>query len=491
MKAVISTLLGYDPKQENTEGGVLGVCEAYYGCVEAQGRGSLHCHMMVWIASALNPDQIKARALANGGDADFQRRLIAYLDDVITNHVPDDPHPELETPLDRFHPCATRGPGKDVAESDLEDAQASDFHRLVKRCQMHSHTHSCWKYWKGGAEPKTCRFDLSESNYTPITIIDPETGEITLHFLHSLVNNFNETMLKAIRCNMDIKFIGSGPAAKPILFYITDYITKSQLQTHVAFAALELAVAKLQDYDADTTQVALRARQLLQKCAYSMIAQQELSAPQVMSYILDLEDHFTSHKYKNLYWSSMEYFIDLEDPSPDCYTQVSQKSPESAGQEPEGESAEHSDEDALGPDDDDCDARSVVSLHDEDDNAAILALEEDAPNITVRLDTNGRMLPSASQARDYQQRGKLLERVCVWDFVAQSHKECIKRKLVADESEEFCVEGDPDGDDGIAPGLPDQDEPSNDSHASEGNLDFDWNPHLPFMVVRWSFPHLP
>jgi hypothetical protein len=88
MKAVISTLLGYDPKQENTEGGVLGVCEAYYGCVEAQGRGSLHCHMMVWIASALNPDQMKARALANGGDADFQRRLIAYRDDVISNHVP-------------------------------------------------------------------------------------------------------------------------------------------------------------------------------------------------------------------------------------------------------------------------------------------------------------------------------------------------------------------------------------------------------------------
>jgi hypothetical protein len=44
---------------------------------------------------------------------------------------------------------------------------------------------------------------------------------------------------------MDIKFIGSGASAKGILHYITDYITKSQLKTHVVFAMLELAVKKL------------------------------------------------------------------------------------------------------------------------------------------------------------------------------------------------------------------------------------------------------
>jgi hypothetical protein len=43
-------------------------------------------------------------------------------------------------------------------------------------------------------------------------------------------NNFNETMIEAIRNNMDIKFIGSGSTAKAILYYITDYITKTQLQ---------------------------------------------------------------------------------------------------------------------------------------------------------------------------------------------------------------------------------------------------------------------
>jgi hypothetical protein len=48
---------------------------------------------------------------------------------------------------------------------------------------------------------------------------------------------------------MDIKFIGSGASAKAILYYITNYITKSQLKTHVAYTTLELAVAKLGQYD--------------------------------------------------------------------------------------------------------------------------------------------------------------------------------------------------------------------------------------------------
>ena len=77
-----------------------------------------------------------------------------------------------------------------------------------------------------------------------------ETGEICMHCLDGLVNNFNETILEAIRCNMDIKFIGSGSAAKAIIYYITNYITKSQLKTHVAYSALELSIKKLGEYNA-------------------------------------------------------------------------------------------------------------------------------------------------------------------------------------------------------------------------------------------------
>ncbi|KAJ7786845.1 hypothetical protein B0H14DRAFT_2166304, partial [Mycena olivaceomarginata] len=53
-----------------------------------------------------------------------------------------------------------------------------------------------------------------------------ETGEMNLRCLDGLVNNFNATILEAMHCNMDIKFIGSGTSAKGILYYITDYITR-------------------------------------------------------------------------------------------------------------------------------------------------------------------------------------------------------------------------------------------------------------------------
>ncbi|KIK67021.1 hypothetical protein GYMLUDRAFT_156714 [Collybiopsis luxurians FD-317 M1] len=45
--------------------------------------------------------------------------------------------------------------------------------------------------------------------------------------------------MKAVRCNMDITSVGSGASAQAVLYYITKYITKSRLKTHVAYAALE------------------------------------------------------------------------------------------------------------------------------------------------------------------------------------------------------------------------------------------------------------
>ncbi|PBK94460.1 hypothetical protein ARMGADRAFT_927511 [Armillaria gallica] len=47
MKAFIQCILGYTGKDLDLNKGLLGVMKAYYGCVEAQGRGTLHCHMLV------------------------------------------------------------------------------------------------------------------------------------------------------------------------------------------------------------------------------------------------------------------------------------------------------------------------------------------------------------------------------------------------------------------------------------------------------------
>jgi hypothetical protein len=150
-----------------------------------------------------------------------------------------------------------------------------------------------------------------------------------LALLDGMVNNFNATILQTMRCNMNIKFIGSGPAAKAILYYITDYITKMELKTNVAFAALELAVTKLGVFNPTDDSLTVHAKQMLQKCAHTTISCQEVAAQMVATYLMNWDDHFTSYKYRKLYWTSFEQYLNSQLLSPECYEQPTSNPPSS------------------------------------------------------------------------------------------------------------------------------------------------------------------
>jgi hypothetical protein len=166
MKAFISALLGYDPEHKNLEGGNLGVVKAYYGHAEAQGRGTLHCHMVVWLEGGLNPDEIKKQALSSdASDIEFYKHLLAFLDDTISNKIPPEPQPHPEVPSNKYNPCSVRGiPFVDISCPEKTDDHASqpdiqltsiipeiqqDIHNVVSQCQSHEHFKTCFKYWRG------------------------------------------------------------------------------------------------------------------------------------------------------------------------------------------------------------------------------------------------------------------------------------------------------------------------------------------------------
>ena len=299
MKAFLKIVLGFDPSRSESAGGMLGRVTAYYGCVEAQGRGTLHCHMLIWLKGALNCDQIRERVLK--GDDHFQMDMINFIDDCISNEIPSAPVEKVAVPSDTVHPCSVRG----ITDLNAKLQRSKDLHNIVKSCQSHKHSATCYKYWKKGQQ-KECRFGLGESHFSPKTEFDCHTGELKPRCLDGLVNNFNAAMIELIHCNMDIQFLSSGPSTKAVIYYITDYITKAQLKTHVAYAALALAVQKLEQIDNQDDQPTIFAKKLLQKCAFSMVAQQELSGQQVASYLMDLEDHFSSHIFEPLYWTNFE-----------------------------------------------------------------------------------------------------------------------------------------------------------------------------------------
>ncbi|EGO04884.1 hypothetical protein SERLA73DRAFT_43512 [Serpula lacrymans var. lacrymans S7.3] len=107
-----------------------------------------------------------------------------------------------------------------------------------------------------------------------------------------------------MRCNMDIKYIGSGQAAN---YYVTDYITKSTLPVHVGFDALQYAVKqngiKWVSSEESTT---FRNRSLFTKAVNAIMAQQELSHQQVMSYLVGGGDCYKSHFFKVLRWGDFD-----------------------------------------------------------------------------------------------------------------------------------------------------------------------------------------
>lgn len=398
MRTFIKNILGFDCDDEliQKEGGVLGKVRSYYGCVEAQGRGSLHCHMLVWIDGAKNPNEIRDLLLKNPGDA-FAKELTAMLDDVITNDVPCLVGSDVEVPSDNHHPCSVRS--LDSENPLLVDARSKDMINLVKHCQIHSHSHTCYKYWRGPPEPKECRFDLDKDNVRPCTTVDPETGELTLRCLNGLVNNFNCTMLEAIRSNMDLKFIGSGQSAKAVLYYITDYITKTQLKAHVAFAALELAAKRLEAGLATDDEPLTRAKRLLQKCAYAMISHQELSAQQVSAYLLGTGDKYTNGAFKHLWWTSFESAVNVVSPLSKDGTV-----PPVTGIDMQSDTPE---------------------LH---RNMSDLMLGEQEVGL---VNDDGHLVSKCGQVADYIHRDADLSRMNVWDFLSVCEKVRLRPAEVA------------------------------------------------------------
>lgn len=129
MKAFICALLGFRDDERLSYKGILGKVKAYYGTVEAQGRGTLHCHMMIWLEGGLQPDEVKQKISQE--DSEFRQRLFAFLDDSISTDLLEDVSPESAV----YHPCSVRSPLSEKSE-DVE----KDQHLLVLCCQYHTHS---------------------------------------------------------------------------------------------------------------------------------------------------------------------------------------------------------------------------------------------------------------------------------------------------------------------------------------------------------------
>ena len=174
--------------------GLFGKCTAYYGTVETQGRGTLHCHMLVWLEGHPSPQQMRDMMVDS---AQYQADMFTWLESLIkcellgTTAIVTEPNgpmrkPDLSKSADYVNPGTTLGPSiSDVHPEQFPLQFASDVNDVVIHSNWHHHTDTCWKYLAPG-EPRTdenCRMRIDGVTREG-TSIDEQTGSILLRRLH-------------------------------------------------------------------------------------------------------------------------------------------------------------------------------------------------------------------------------------------------------------------------------------------------------------------
>ncbi|EGO28292.1 hypothetical protein SERLADRAFT_405892 [Serpula lacrymans var. lacrymans S7.9] len=244
--------------------GLFGTCLAHYGMVEAQGRGSLHCHMLLWLKGNLAPQDLHDHMSADDG---FKTLMFTWLESIIHSHLPGEDALQTKTPGEPLHrPCKAH-----IADPCLNDELKSvnmtneDFaiafcqtvRDLAIECNWHKHTDTCWKYLKP-----------------------------------------------------DIKFISSGESAKAFVYYVTKYITKSSLAAHISLAAVLYAIQQNnKKFQGLQPMAGTVNKSWFTKTVNAIMTRQELSHQQVMSYLVGGGDHYTSHTYKMIKWQQFDKYM--------------------------------------------------------------------------------------------------------------------------------------------------------------------------------------
>ncbi|CAF1021874.1 unnamed protein product, partial [Rotaria magnacalcarata] len=266
-------------------GGVLGPTKGYFGTVENQGRGSLHLHLLIWLNHEYTPAQLKE----NIKNQDFRDNLLKYLEDVVKEDLDlfrDESNDGTNTAsanrvsiqetgsiTDEVVPACQ--PTPNPASGDFHRIFCKDVVRLVETSNIHKHSTTCYKYSKGKSDTsKTCRMRMPRV-LVKTSNIDLSTGQITMRRSHPWINNFNEWLISACRSNMDIKFIWSGNDAKALVYYITDYVTKSTLAFHDRFTLAQQGVKSIEQQRVTNSidNAIEKSRKLVLRC-YNMIASQ-------------------------------------------------------------------------------------------------------------------------------------------------------------------------------------------------------------------------
>ncbi|KAF8198241.1 hypothetical protein K438DRAFT_1495238, partial [Mycena galopus ATCC 62051] len=286
--------------------GIFGKVRVYYGVVEAQGRGNLHIHMLIWLEHGRSPIEIKEML----EDPAFMEKAFRWYEDVVSHDIPEGTVPyKASEHAYKGEPVMSRPTSfKEGEEEAMKNAQ--DVRDVIENtAQIHVHGDTCFKYLPKTLKnlrdnDKDCRFQLPRIQVKE-THLDEE-GSMVLKCNNGAVNGYNPTIVSTMRCNMDVKLIGSGTMAMAMFSYVGNYVIKTSLDTAFMFSALCARIKAIKDSPPKTEDgeddKAEQSRLLMVKTVNQLVGKRELSAQQVATELMSWPTKYTNRRFPKFYW---------------------------------------------------------------------------------------------------------------------------------------------------------------------------------------------
>jgi hypothetical protein len=312
INVTLETLMGIERSRCHVRSskGVLGRLSGYFGVVEAQGRGSLHTHMLAWLADVPNADEMVE--LLRGES--FRERIIEYLKGNI--------HADVEGLDEKYVKETKRETG--ITYSRPLDPDQSDWGRrfkemervLARTYQVHvCNLTTCLRRNRQG------KLGCKRRAPWPIERETSVEGNGTMHLArrYGFLNGYNPGLLVGCRCNIDTKFNTNGEETKDAVWYCTGYAFKDPEKSYNQSALLAKGFLYHQNNtlraETETSTLRDQNRLLIYRCFNALNQQNELSGPQVISYLMGWGDVFRSHRYTPVYWSQVAHALREEYPA--------------------------------------------------------------------------------------------------------------------------------------------------------------------------------
>lgn len=268
------------------EKGILGHVQGYIGTVEAQGRGSLHLHMLIWLKDS--PTSTEINELLHSES--FRARVSTYINETIKADIDNMTTEEILSLPKNCEVSYSRT--KQPADRSKEETKKIE-NDLARNLQLHSCSiTSCLRSMKGRLVCKR-KVPFQTASMTWVN----EDGEWAPKRTSPNLNAWNTEIMLALRANHDIKVLLNGRLTKKITYYIGNYASKKQDNSSNVTALLAKTLAFDMNQRKGHTDIKAINRRLIMKCANSLSRYREFSAPEVVSHIMGWKDSYESHTF--------------------------------------------------------------------------------------------------------------------------------------------------------------------------------------------------